>query len=367
MSIERIRPGEHRVRWREGGRQRSKLVGSKAAAERFERQNRERLLLGESDFWTRGTVSFHDFAADWLERRSQDLSRRTESDYAILLDRYLDPAFGDAPLKAITVASVESFRDGALKRGVGRRQLQLALGVLSQILTRAQARGEIQSNPVALVKGPRQTPRQEVRPLPPETVEAIRGWLLANRAYRDAVLVSVLAYAGLRPGEALALHWHHIQGAELRVEGAASLGDLGPTKTGHARTVDLLPSLRQDLAEFELAQGRPSGLIFRGVKRDLWTQTMWQNWWRKSWVPAVKGLRVLPRPRPYDLRHSFASLLIAQGFNVFEVADQLGNGPDVIRKTYGHVFKEFKAGERVPAEERIRAARQARREVANGG
>ncbi len=44
-------------------------------------------------------------------------------------------------------------------------------------------------------------------PIPPQTVERIRATLIADDRHRDATLLSVLAYAGLRLQEALALEW----------------------------------------------------------------------------------------------------------------------------------------------------------------
>jgi hypothetical protein len=75
-----------------------------------------------------------------------------------------------------------------------------------------------------------------VVPLAPETVEAIRDWLLRRGLVRDATLVSVLAYAGVRPGEALALAWSHVRERTLLVEDAASLGAIEGTKTGRCRS-----------------------------------------------------------------------------------------------------------------------------------
>jgi integrase len=85
-------------------------------------------------------------------------------------------------------------------------------------------------------------------PLAPETVEVIRDWLLRRRLIRDATLVSVLAYAGLRPGEALALTWAHVRERTLLVESAVSFGKVEGTKTGRRRTVPLVGPLAQDLS-----------------------------------------------------------------------------------------------------------------------
>ena len=68
----------------------------------------------------------------------------------------------------------------------------------------------------------KRAPRREVRPLAPVTVEALR----AVSQERDAVLISVLAYAGLRPQEALGLCWVHVRARTLLVERAVSLGEV---------------------------------------------------------------------------------------------------------------------------------------------
>jgi integrase len=64
--------------------------------------------------------------------------------------------------------------------------------------------------------------------------------------------------------------------------------------------------------------------------------------------------------RPYDLRHLFCSLLLAEGASVVEVARQAGHSPAMTLSTYGHVIEELEGGERRSAEEVIRRAREAR-------
>jgi integrase len=65
----------------------------------------------------------------------------------------------------------------------------------------------------------------------------------------------------------------------------------------------------------------------------------------------------LDRLRPYDLRHSFVSLLFTEGGTVIEVARQAGHSPTMALETYGHVIEELEGAERRSAEEIIRAAR----------
>jgi len=61
--------------------------------------------------------------------------------------------------------------------------------------------------------------------------------------------------------------------------------------------------------------------------------------------------------RPYDLRHSFASLLLHEGGSVMYVARQLGHDARLTLSTYGHVIDELDDSPQIPAEDAIRAAR----------
>ena len=65
-----------------------------------------------------------------------------------------------------------------------------------------------------------------------------------------------------------------------------------------------------------------------------------------------------PFPRPYDLRHSFASLLLAEGRTVHYVAAQLGHSPVLTLSTYGHLIAEYADGGPIDAEAEVAYARE---------
>lgn len=71
--------------------------------------------------------------------------------------------------------------------------------------------------------------------------------------------------------------------------------------------------------------------------------------------------------RPYDLRHSFASLLFAEHANAAEVAEQLGHSPQVLLSTYLHVIEDLRGVGKVNAEKQIRTARAAAVKAGNKG
>jgi hypothetical protein len=86
---------------------------------------------------------------------------------------------------------------------VGQPTIYRALALLQGILRRAVEWRRIGHNPVKLVQKPKVRRHREVRPLPPIVVERLRAVAARRRKHgaRDATLIGLLAYAGLRPQE----------------------------------------------------------------------------------------------------------------------------------------------------------------------
>ncbi len=89
-----------------------------------------------------------------------------------------------------------------------------------------------------------------------------------------------------------------------------------------------------------------------------WDKNAWQTWRADRWVPACRAAGLSPIPRPYDLRHSFASLLLAEGRQPLYVARQLGHSLGVLLETYAHLIEEYAEAQRIDAEHEIVSARQ---------
>ena len=82
-------------------------------------------------------------------------------------------------------------------------------------------------------------------------------------------------------------------------------------------------------------------------------------------LPTIQAVG-LDHARPYDLRHSFASLLLHEGRSVIYVARQLGHGADLTLGTYGHTIEELDDAPRTGADEAIEAARSEVSGASNG-
>lgn len=80
--------------------------------------------------------------------------------------------------------------------------------------------------------------------------------------------------------------------------------------------------------------------------------------WRVDrWAPACRDAGLEELPRPYDLRHSFASMLLAEGRHPLYVARQLGYSLAVLLNTYAHLIDEYADAQSIDADAEIATAR----------
>lgn len=311
-------------------------------------------------------MSVAAFWASWIADARTRLQRRTVFEYERQFRNRLEPRFGSLALDALKPRMVSEWRAELVAEGVGPEAIRRAMTLLQAMYTVAIEWGEATANPVSVVRKPKQGRRRVVHPIAPEGVEGLRREFLRVEDLRSATLVSVLAYSGLRPGEALGLELRHIRQRTILVEQAVSDGDLKVQKTGrNYRTVDLLSPLQSDLAEWYERAGitEAETLLFGRADGQPWRTDDWDNWRNRHFFPAAREAG-LGRPRPYDLRHSFASLLIReQRTSIVELADQLGHAPTMTLDTYSHVFAEHRREEPVDITEWILRARE---EATNG-
>ncbi len=292
--------------------------------------------------------------------RGTQLAPRTLSGYAGLWYRHLGPRLGETRLRAVTPEHVFRLRADLEAEGVGAPTITRALFLLQGVLRRAAQWQRVPTNPVVLVPKPQGVLRRFVSPLAPRSVERIRRAAgLGAGGEPDATIVSLLAYAGLRPQEILGLTWGDVRDRTLLVDKAADgHGELKSTKTGRGRTVRLLRPLAEDLHGYRsgAAERGPHKLLFPDSDGEPWRDSAWHAWHQSAWRPALEAADI-DYCRPYDLRHSFVSLLIQEGRSIIDVARQAGHSPTMSLDVYGHVFDEFDPAERRSAEALIRDAR----------
>lgn len=354
MSDGRKANGKWVDRWHESGVKRQRTFDRKGDRDTFRRERIRRQQLGDVVI-VAADVLLAEFVEEWWrEYALVELERSTRAAYAQTWEKHLRRRVGGFALRQLDTDVVLELRQSLTNADVGAPTIAKSLAVLQSILSFAVLKKRIPSNPVARVRKPSVAPDRQVMPLAPAKVEDLRARLGA----RDATLVSVLAYAGLRPQEALALHCEDVDDRKIFVHRKVVDGELlGYTKTRRNRWVRLMGPLAQDLAEYRLASGRHEGLLFPRPDGLPWRAHDWRNWHRRVYRPNAIAVG-LDDARPYDLRGSFVSLLIWEGQTIVEVARQAGHSVATSDRHYARMFEDFDPNARQSAEDAIRAARQ---------
>ncbi len=261
----------------------------------------------------------------------------TVRNYTERLRGHVLPALGHLRLREIQRGHIKLFLGEKLRQGYAKNSIRLMKAALSALLSDAADDGIIPANPAFQIgrrkasRADRLTPAERVQKVRPMTWEQRDAFLAAAAGDRPyGTLFQVLAKAGLRPGEGFALKPGDLDLRErtMRVERAWSLGRLKPTKTYEERTVDLTPELATAL-ERHLVWLKAEGLR-RGRGEPEWLfpnddgHPMDESRVRKMFKLALKRAK-LPAFRVYDLRHTYASLLLAAGAPITYVSAQLGH------------------------------------------
>ena len=246
-------------RWREGGHHRQRTFDRRGDRDLFRMERIRRQQLGGL-VRLEEAVTLAEFMEDyWRLRAVPTLEPGTRATYLQQWGKHILPRLGDYNLRAITPRIIASqLVEPMRKAKCGDPTVLYVLAVLQAIFKYALDEERVSENPVRKVPKPRQATDREVAPVPPATVERLRARLGA----RDSLMVPVLAYAGLRPQELLALHWEDVGDGAIVVRRKNVDGKIyGYTKTRKDRRVKLLAPLGADLAEHALATGRRTGIV----------------------------------------------------------------------------------------------------------
>jgi integrase len=332
----------------------------------------------------RSDQQFADFVSEWWETHAQvRLRPGTLASYAYQLDRWIIPFLDEIPLRELSRATIDGYVAELVSAKAGAPTVNRCLAIVQGILQRALEWGRMPTNPVVGIPRFPHARNERIAAQTAETIEAIRRFL--NR--QDAALVSVLAYEGLRPGEAFALEWQDVLDEagrahdRLLVRRALSEHQISRTKSNRAREPEFFAPVAEELLDLYEATGtpHPRSLLFPDARGGYLRR---QNWRKRTWLPALRranpcpaceatgradgrgcalceGKGVAAYFRPYDLRHTAATLLIYSGRTINEVADHLGHAdPGFTARTYTHVFRDAHKHRGVAIEEVIRRARQ---------
>jgi integrase len=288
-------------------------------------------------------LTLSQFLAHWLEDIKPAIAANTFRGYKRSSDHHLTPQIGGVRLTQLAPLHVQAMYSSLAAAGVsadGQKRAGVALGVALQHAVDLHL---VPHNVARDVRKPRHQPK-EMQALDPRQVQA---FLAEARADRLFALYVFLLDSGAREGEAFALQWPDLDWERGAVGIVRSLEEidgnlaLKENKTKKSRRRVALSSFTMEaLAEHRkalLAEGsyRPDGPVFCDSAGG-WLRK--SNVLRRSFRPILKRAG-LPPVRPYDLRHSSATLLLLAGEDSKVVAERLGHSTTMLtQNTYQHVL-----------------------------
>jgi integrase len=357
VSIQK-RGKSYQVRYRADGEHKSRSFVRLKDAEQFELDQRRARQMGAHAATMPSREPLSDWLDTWWSLQSPGWSEATRIQRKHTLAKWVRPYLGKVRLYDLGPKRVGQWRAAIITAGASPSVVNHAAAALSAALGYAVKLGELPANPCRVLE---KLPVVASRPqsLTPDQVEQIAA---AMPQQRDRVLVYLLAYAGLRPGEALALTWDDVSDQLLIIEKSWSYGRLQRTKTAKARTVEICAPLAEDLAAYRPARAERGALVIPSSDGGYLSIGNWRN---REWATACEAAGV--KATPYDLRHTCASLLIHEGRSVPAVAAQLGHSrPSTTLDTYAHELHAHQLGRGVSMVDAITTARGVRKTYAPG-
>jgi len=310
-------------------------------------QQQASILTGTHIAPREGERRLRDVYEAWRETRWPGLEPKTTSRYAQVWRTYLEPEFGGRKVAAISRELVRRYFAQLTTEGVAPGTVRKVHAVLSAIMSEAMELGYVKINPCAGVKGLPRAQNREMLFLAADEVRTLAEGIAPF--YRT--LVYVAAFTGLRASELAGLRWKNVDLLHGKLTVAEALKEVdgrlvvGPPKTHERRTISLPRFLSEMLAEHAgqvLGGAGPDALVFPGPKGGPMRHHLF---YRRHFKPAVR--RLLPHKaalRFHDLRHTCASLLIAEGAHPKLIQARLGHSSiTVTLDRYGHLFPSVEA------------------------
>ncbi len=349
-SIARRPDGTYRPRYRdENGKEHARHFKRKVDAQRWLDEVTAAIVTGDYVDPAAGRITFRTWFTEWSGRqvweRGTVLAARQAADSV---------TFADVPMRQIRISHVQQWvkamsqPTSARKTGLAPSTIRTRFNYVHMALRAAVVDRVIKADPSAGVPLPRARKAAAAMTIP--AAEEV-GRALATAPDRFRPFVAVCAFAGLRLGEAAGLRLEDVDflrrtiavRRQLQGETSATTEPVAP-KFGSERVVYVPAELVTLLAEHVRSTGvRPGDWLFSNAGVPLNRNSAGHQWRQVRKAAGLDGYTL------HDLRHFYASGLIASGCDVVTVQRALGHSSATITLgVYSHLWPT--------AEDRTRAA-----------
>ena len=295
------------------------VAGAQVAAEAMKQSGKKFATVNIDDM-----PNFSEFADLWFIERKIDWKRSTQGKVNNILVKHLMPRFRGRRVHEISKADILSYRGVLAKANDDGKQLSAAringiLNILRQILTEAADRHEFVTG-FRSIK-PLRIPKTKIEPFSLKEV----GKILEAASVEYQPYLTIAFFTGMRTSELLGLTWNCIDldRAQLTITQAWVDGELDSTKTAESeRTIDLsTPVISAFAQQRKNTQSIESEYVFCAATGLPFNR---HNFANRTWHPLLEKLEI-KRRRPYQTRHTAATLWLASGENPEWIARQMGH------------------------------------------
>ena len=281
------------------------------------------------------TPLFNDFSDQWFDESKIQWRASHVRNVSSILDSSLKPAFRKKHVGDITKADILAFRTKLAKRRgrgatglVSPKTINSHMSILRMVLDEAAERFDFET-PYKNIK-PLKLQKTHIEPFSLHEVQRI----IDNVRPDYCNYYTVRFFTGMRTGEVDGLKWKNVDFAkrEILVRETLINGETEYTKTdGSQREIPMFGQVYDALKTQYAATGHMSKYVFCN---QLGQPLDHNNVTKRVWYPLLKSLGLIKR-RPYQTRHTAATLFLASGENPEWVARMLGHSStEMLFKVY---------------------------------
>ncbi|MDD4506830.1 MAG: tyrosine-type recombinase/integrase [Sulfurospirillaceae bacterium] len=261
-----------------------------------------------------------EFSQISLEIHQNERRAITHKRYIRLYEIHIKPHFEKKRLDTIKPSDLARWQNGLLTKVTGKTVKGIRT-VFYTIFEDACKDEIINKNPFTLIRSPK---TEDFRVKNPFSVEEIFAILKAMPEHIRAFF-AIGFLTGLRTGEIIGLKWEdfYFEDKSFRVERSRRQGmETLPKTKNSVRTVEIINTLMPYLQEHRKLSPKESIYLFETYMREPYNTC--DKISSHYWKPTLQKLGILYR-NLYQMRHSFASLMISNGEDVLWVSNMLGH------------------------------------------
>lgn len=270
------------------------------------------------------TPLFERFCEEWYQENEISWKRSYRATLKITIDKYLLPNFGQKEVGHITKGEILKFRSSlakvqnGTKEGISPDRINHIMTPLRMILNEAADRYNFNTPYVGIKQ--LKVPKSDIDPFNLDEI----GLFLANIRPDFKNYYTVRFFTGLRTAEIDGLQWKYVdlEKGFIRVRETLVNGYFETTKTSESMRDVIMSKPVYDALKVQFdVTGHKDGLVFcsrEGLPLNR------NNVMNRIWYPTLRRLE-LKRRKPYQTRHTTATLWLAAGENPEWIARQMGH------------------------------------------